>query len=83
MKNNGNLDFPAKLLHSVNEHTGGGFIMFYIDKNGEPQGVQLVDNKTLFKGLISYIEDTVESVREIDKITRVTEIHGDDPTEEL
>lgn len=76
-------DIPADILRKLNEHTSGGFILFYIDVDGNPQTIEKVDGQTLFRGLMSYIEDTVESVREIDKISRVTELHGDDEIEEL
>lgn len=76
-------EIPEELLKKINDHTTGGYILFYIDINGNPQFKQVVDNRTLFRGLVSYIEDTIESIREIDKVCRVTELHGEDESEEL
>ena len=76
-------EIPVEFLKNINDHTAGGFILFYIDVNGDPQFKQVVDNRTLFRGLVSYIEDTIESIRAIDKDYRVTELHGEDETEDL
>lgn len=62
------------ILNIITEHTGGGFIIFFVDGEGRPAWEVRVDNITLAKGLISYIEDTIEGIREIDKISRVTEL---------
>lgn len=76
-------EIPVELLKKINNHTAGGFIIFYIDEDGNPQFKQVVDNRTMFRGLVSYIEDTIESIREIDKLCRVSELGGEDEIEEL
>lgn len=65
---------PPALLSKLNEHTTGGFVLFFSDKNGNPDWIVVMDNSVMFRGMMSYIEDTLDSVREIDKITRVSEL---------
>lgn len=70
---------PESLLQQINEQTAGGFIIFFVNSKGRPDWLGRIDNETLHRGLISYIEDTVESIRSIDKDNRInTLIDNDD-----
>jgi hypothetical protein len=55
-------DFPDQLLEKINEHTSGGFILFYTNQYGEPNYIPYTDNQTLLRGLISYIKDIVNGI---------------------
>ncbi len=68
---------PVELLERINEHTGGGFILFYVDRDGRPDWKTFMDNETLGRGLMSYIEDTLDSIRELEKIERISQMTDD------
>ncbi len=76
-----NKDLPDRLITQINEQTAGGFILFYVNRNGEPDWLVSVDNNVIGRGLVSYVEDTIESIREIQKVRRITMLNGPDEDE--
>lgn len=65
MENIGNI--PKSLLEKLNEFTGGGFILFYVDANGDTRFLPYVDNPTVGRGIISFIDDITTGIRASEK----------------
>lgn len=63
MLQNSPLDIPQSVLEKLNEHTGGGFLLFYVNRNGETSYIPYADNQVVLRGLISYAQDIVNGVR--------------------
>jgi len=57
--------FPEVLLHQIFEHVGGGFILFGINKEGEPEVFQQFDNEIIAMGLLNYVRHFSESIEAI------------------
>jgi len=72
------LGIPVDLLNRVNEHTSGGFMLFFVNEKGDPDYLTHVDNSIIERGLMSFIEDTVESIRAIEKDARINALIIDD-----
>ena len=55
--------FPDKLLDQINEHTTGGFVIFFTNKDGQPEYIPYTDNEVILRGLISYIIDAANGLQ--------------------
>lgn len=56
-------DIPKAVLEQLNEQTGGGFILFYVNGRGETSYIQYADNQAIVRGLISYAQDITSGIR--------------------
>jgi hypothetical protein len=56
-------DLPDFIISNLEEHTLGGFIMFYMRKDGEPDGIIRYDNTTIRRGMISFARDILNGQR--------------------
>lgn len=74
---------PIELLNKINEHTSGGFIIFFVNAQGDPDCLSYIDNSTLARGIVSFIEDTVESIRLIEKDARISTLSVEDNNDEI
>lgn len=54
--------FPEQLLHQINEHSNGGFILVTIDAEGSPQPFLSFDNGVNALGLISFVKNWSEGL---------------------
>lgn len=63
MPERANSEIPINLLEKLNEHTSGGFVLFYIDSNGSPVYLPYADNSAYLRALISYIQDISGGIR--------------------
>jgi hypothetical protein len=82
VENAGNI--PKSILDKLNEFTGGGFILFYVDANGDTQFLPYVDNPTVGRGIISFIDDITTGIRAAEKedIINLFTNHTDGNSEE-
>ena len=60
-------DIPRELLERINEFTSGGFILFYVGADGNTEFIPFVDNATVGRGIISFIEDIAAGIRSAEK----------------
>lgn len=62
--NNGRL--PVKVLNRLNEHTAGGFILFYFNSDdGSPEHVMTFDTPVHSLAMQKYLNDWSDALREI------------------
>lgn len=47
-------DIPNQILEQLNEQTGGGFLLFYIDQNGDICYLPYCDSSAGMSGLMSH-----------------------------
>lgn len=66
---------PEHVINQVNEHTVGGFVLFYFNNlTGEPEQVMTFDSPAHSLGLQKYISDWTDAVNEINHDNSVLSI---------
>lgn len=73
------LTMPESLLSRINEHTTGGFVLFYMGADGGAEFTIRADNIIVKRGLVSYARDLLESMRESERYEHLGDF---DPTED-
>jgi hypothetical protein len=81
MLQNSPLDIPQSVLDKLNEHTGGGFILFYVNETGETTYLPYADNQAVLRGLISYAQDITQGVRAAQQENIIEFFIGDESEE--
>lgn len=59
--------FPKEILDRINEQTKAGFMLFYIDGNGEGQFEHFTDDSISARGLLTYVIDVTNALREYEQ----------------
>lgn len=69
---------PEAFLSQLNEFTGGGFCLFFINSEGEPCVIGQADNAVNELGLQQYISLYVRTIEEISEMSMLENIMGSD-----
>lgn len=56
---------PTAVLHQINEWTSGGYALFFINKDGEPEIVASFDNSINMLGLHAHVNNWVKATEEV------------------
>lgn len=65
-KQNQNEDIPIDIIHALDEHTVGGYMLFYFNqKDGNPAIRIRMDSQVHTLALQKYVTDWLESLREL------------------
>ena len=81
MLQNTPLDIPKAVLEQLNEQTGGGFLLFYVNGHGETSYIPYTDSQALLRALISYAQDITSGIRMAQQEDIVSFFIGDDHNE--
>ncbi len=77
-KNPKKSSIPKSVLHQVNEWTSGGYVIFFVNKDGQPEGVGDFDNEINMMGLHQYMSSWIKAAEEIGVEDMVESIIFDD-----
>lgn len=74
---------PIKLLHKLNEHTVGGFILFYFNSvDGSPEHVMTFDSPVHALAMSKYTTTFCDAMRELDIEETKNQISPPNPPED-
>lgn len=59
--------FPEAIFSQINEHSGGGFLLFWVDENGEIQTRLQGDQPIHRRALIDFAHETTSSAKDVNK----------------
>lgn len=57
---------PPSVLHNLNEWTTGGYIVFFVNKDGKPEIVGDLDSEITMLGLHSFISSWTKATEEVE-----------------
>jgi hypothetical protein len=79
-KQNKDEDIPRDILHRLDEHTVGGYMLFYFNKNDASPAVRIkMDTQIHALALQKYVTDWLESLREIQIENNICDLSGMSP----
>jgi len=76
------VSMPSKVLNQINEHTAGGFMLFYMGGDGNPEFVFLADNQIIKRGLVSYAKDLLSNLRDFERYEYSEKFEGPNDDDE-
>ena len=62
---------PASVINTLNEMTGGNFLLFYIDSKGSPNQIAGFQNEISEIGLRSHVTTFINSINQAEDIKSV------------
>lgn len=75
INNNGNI--PNELVHQINEHTVGGFIIFYFNQeSGKPEQYMAFDSPAHALAIQKHLSDWSEAVHQVNLENSVNSIQN-------
>lgn len=69
---------PENILNMLNEHSRGGFFLFRINGNGEPEFSVQFDDTVSYLGLASYAQKVLRSLESLDSESIERELIGEE-----
>lgn len=56
---------PPSVQHQINEWTSGGYALFFVNKDGDPEIIASFDNSLNMLGLHAHIKNWVKAAEEV------------------